>query len=387
MTPAARVGAAIEILDQWLAGTPAEKALTNWARRSRFAGSKDRAAIRDHVFDAIRCRRSFAAAGGAETGRALMIGKFRSEGADLSEIFSGIGHAPAPLSDDETAGAAKPVTQAEALDCPDWQWPLFVAALGADGAADALAVLQSRAPVMLRVNTARTNLSEARDMLASDGIVTRPVEQVKTALHVTDNERKISGSRAFLSGLVELQDAASQEAILHLGQLAGKDVLDYCAGGGGKALALAAQGATVTAHDIDARRMSDIPDRAQRAGVTISVAAHVAQSKRFDLVFCDAPCSGSGTWRRTPEAKWALTGDRLKTLCEMQDTVLSNAQTYVVPGGRLAYATCSVFREENENRVAQFLSRHPGWAVIDEMRLAPTALWDGFYLALLMRAA
>lgn len=384
MTPAARVSAAIEILDEWLAGTAAEKALTNWARRSRFAGSKDRAGIRDHVFDAIRRRRSFAALGGGLTGRGLMIGKFRSEGIDLAFVFNGVSHAPAPLSADELAPPPASPTRTETLDCPDWLWPLFVAALDEVGAADALTILQTRAPVTLRVNRALGTVTEAIERLASEGIVATPVEDVKTALHVTENARKISGSDAFLSGLVEPQDAASQLAILRLGDLAEQTVLDYCAGGGGKSLALAAQRASVTAHDIDARRMADIPVRAKRAGVNIHIAPQLIPSKGFDVVFCDAPCSGSGTWRRTPEAKWSLTSDRLTALCQMQDNVLDEAVGHVRPGGQLAYATCSVFRDENEDRIEDFLSRHPGWTLRDEMRLAPTKAWDGFYLALLV---
>ncbi|RYG92228.1 RsmB/NOP family class I SAM-dependent RNA methyltransferase [Loktanella sp. IMCC34160] len=383
MTPAARVSAAIEILDEWLAGTAAEKALTNWARRSRFAGSKDRAAIRDHVFDAIRCRRSFAALGGAETGRGLMIGKVRSEGIDLASVFTGEGHAPAPVTEVEDGAHRTPTDIAERLDSPDWLWPRFVTALGEEGAIAALSVLQTRAPVTVRVNTARGDIAQAMAELVAEGIGCVPVENVKTALHVIENERKMSASQAFISGLVELQDAASQAAVLRLGPLDGRSVLDYCAGGGGKSLALAAQGAQVTAHDIAPRRMADIPNRAARAGTRIDIVGDALGSRRFDIVFCDAPCSGSGTWRRTPEAKWALTEDRLADLCAMQDDVLDHAVRHVAPGGRLAYATCSVFRDENEDRVKGFLSRHRGWLLVDEMRLAPTKTWDGFYLALL----
>lgn len=385
MTPAARVSAAIEILDEWLAGTAAEKALTNWSRRSRFAGSKDRAAIRDHVFDAIRCRRSFAALGGAETGRGLMIGKFRSEGIDLASVFTGEGHAPAPVAEAEDGAHRTPTDTAERLDCPDWLWPRFVTALGEEGANTALSVMQTRAPVTVRVNMARGDIAQAMDQLAAQGIGSVPVENVKTALHIIENERKISSSQAFQSGLVELQDAASQAAVLRLGPLDGLSVLDYCAGGGGKSLALAALGAQVTAHDIAPRRMVDIPNRATRAGTRIDIAADTLASRSFDIVFCDAPCSGSGTWRRTPEAKWALTEDRLADLCTMQDDVLDHAVRHVAPGGRLAYATCSVFRDENEDRVKGFLSRNPGWHLVDEMRLAPTKTWDGFYLTLLER--
>ena len=149
MTPAARVQAAIDILDDILAGTPAEKALTGWARRSRFAGSKDRAAIRDHVFDALRRKRSYAAWGGAETGRGLMLGAVRAKGDDPAELFTGQGHAPLPVQPQETG--RPPRSDAERLDIPDWLWPILVRSLGEESEAAAMA-LQRRAPVHLRVN-------------------------------------------------------------------------------------------------------------------------------------------------------------------------------------------------------------------------------------------
>ena len=184
MTPAGRVAAAIEILDLWLGGEPAERALTNWARANRFAGSGDRAAIRDHVYDAIRCRRSFAAIGGAETGRGLMIGALRSAGADIEGIFTGQGHAPPPLSPEEIAAPPAIDDPLVRLDCPDWLAPRLRASLG-DDFAPAMRLLQSRAPVFLRVNIARTTREEARAALAAEGIATIPHSLSGTALEVT----------------------------------------------------------------------------------------------------------------------------------------------------------------------------------------------------------
>jgi len=386
VTPAARVAAAIEILDEILAGSPAEKALTNWARRSRFAGAKDRAAIRDHVFDALRCRRSFAALGGAETGRGLMIGELRAANTNLSEIFSGIGHAPAALSDAERATFRTPSEGGEALDMPDWIFALLVSQMGDAGAIETCSALRSRAPVWLRVAQSRASRETAIALLAADEIVARPHPYVKTALEVTDNARKVQSSAAYLDGFVELQDASSQAAILALpSPVPGATALDYCAGGGGKSLALADLGYAVDAHDIAPERMKDIPERATRAGAIINLmkSAHHIENK-YDLVFVDAPCSGSGTWRRTPEAKWALSPDRLRQLCQIQQEILTETAHLVRPGGHLAYATCSVLDAENDAQIAKFLAENQRFESIERLELRPGSQGDGFYLNLLM---
>ncbi len=383
MQPAARIAAAIELLDEILDGAPAERSLTAWARRSRFAGSKDRNAIRDYVYDALRCRRSFAALGGAETGRGLMIGALKAQGAMLGEMFTGTGHAPAPLSDAERARPSLDALPAAVrLDCPDWLYPIFEAELGTDTEA-ALSALRERAPIFLRVNLVKASVDQALNSLAQDEIEATRIEGVETALVVTANERRIRASQAFERGLVELQDASSQAAVLRLfGEGA---ALDYCAGGGGKALALAALGYDVTAHDIDANRMGDIPERSKRAGVTIDV-RHPDElgDGEYELVFVDAPCSGSGTWRRTPDAKWRLTPERLAELNKIQAEVIRSAAAYVAPLGRLAYATCSVLGCENDLIVDDFCA-NSRWQVIDKMKLNPSAMGDGFYLAILDR--
>ena len=382
MTPAARVAAAIEILDHWRAGTPVEKALTNWARRSRFAGSKDRAAIRDHVFDALRRARSTEALGGA-SGRGMMIGLLRQQAQDLDAIFNGAGHAPEPLTKGENSPPTMTSNQAERVDCQDWQLVLLSASVGPEKAQDIFSAQRERAPIFLRVNAQKTTLVNAQQSLSGDQIETRPHSDVQNALEVLTNARRIQISKAYSDGLVELQDASSQAAIERLGTVTGLRVLDYCAGGGGKSLALAALGAKVTAHDIDAKRMKDIPARAARAGVRIDVASSPNKVAAYDLVFVDAPCSGSGTYRRTPEAKWSLTPDRLSELCLTQERVLNQSRQFACTNGRIAYATCSVFSEENQKIVQNFLEQNPEWVLLDEMRRFPSNTGDGFYLAIM----
>lgn len=383
MTPGARVQAAIDCLGPILAGRPAEQVLTTWGRQSRFAGSGDRAAVRDHVYAALRRRRSSAWIGGGEGARAVMIGSLMQDGADLAALFSGQGHAPAPLMADEWQGdlaAAPPAVQA---DLPDWLWEMLLADHGPQAAGIA-AALRQRAPVWLRANLARGSRDSAAAALAAEGIATRPHPDVATALEVTGNAGKIQSSTAFARGLVELQDASSQAAVLRLPLGPGQRVLDYCAGGGGKALAIAAlTRGPVLAHDADPRRMADLPARAARAGAPIE---RVAQpSGAFDLVLADAPCSGSGTWRRTPDAKARLTPAGLGDLVALQAAILARAAGLVAPGGVLAYATCSVLSAENDSQIKDFRGRHPGWQVEDRMQRLPDALGDGFYLAVLRR--
>lgn len=388
MTPAARLAAAIAILEQVREGAPAERALTNWGRASRFAGSGDRAAVRDHVFDVLRCRGSFAALGGGESGRALVLGLARAQGLAVAALFTGEGHAPAPLSAQEAARLAQPLPDEGALadlDWPDWLRPQLQADLGAAYAAVS-ARMRARAPVFLRVNLARGDRAAAQAALALEGIATRPHPLAETALEVTGGARRVQASAAYRDGLVELQDAASQAAIAQVPVAAGMRVLDYCAGGGGKALALAARApkARIEAHDIDPGRMRDIPVRAARAGARISTVAPGRLGRDYDLVLVDAPCSGSGTWRRTPEAKWRLTPERLAELCTLQAQILRAATARVAPGGRLLYMTCSLLDAENAAQVEAFV-RETGWQVAEQRRFTPLDGGDGFFAAQLER--
>jgi 16S rRNA (cytosine967-C5)-methyltransferase len=384
MTPGARVAAAIEILNTMSDGLPAEQALTRWGRGNRFAGSKDRAAIRDHVFDVLRQRKTAIHLGGGESGRALMIGILRAQEADLDSLFNGVGHAPQPLTDAEQ----EPSTDADDVtrwNLPDWLLPQFKASLGTRAKAVAFA-LQARAPITLRVNTGKTTPSAAAVALAEQGVETRVNPLAETALTVTDGERKIRNSDRYLEGFVELQDASSQAVVAAMPR-AGR-ILDYCAGGGGKSLALAVDpAAQVTAHDIDPRRMQDLPARAARAGCSIRQIEtdDLQKEAPFDVVLCDAPCSGSGAWRRSPEGKWTLSASRLEELTQLQDSILDAAIALTAKNGCLVYATCSVLACENEDRINAFLERHPDWALGFQKRFDANDDGDGFFTAHLRR--
>lgn len=387
MTPAARVQTAAELLDAVLAGQAAEQALTRWARASRYAGSKDRAAVRDLVFEALRRKRSLACLGGAETGRGLMLGLLCANGDDPEAVFIGGAYGPAPLEPGELAAGAAPESEGARLDMPDWLLPHLRASLG-DALEDVAEALRHRAPAFLRVNSKKTDRAGAISVLAEDGIHTTLHPTVETALLVTDGSRRLTNARAYRDGLVELQDASSQAAVLGLALKDGDRVLDYCAGGGGKTLAMAGRaGARFFAHDAMPERMRDLAPRAARAGVEVRQLerADLQGFAPFDLVLCDVPCSGSGTWRRAPEAKWRLTPDDLRGLNDTQDKILDAAASLVAPDGVLAYATCSILDQENEDRVKAFLHRFPDWRVLSRQRWLPNAQGDGFFIAQLTR--
>lgn len=384
MTPGARASAAIEVLDRVLAGAAVEQVLTNWARAARYAGSSDRAEIRDIVFQCLRCRASYAAMGGGMTGRGLVSGFVRSLPEDQRPIyFTGGPHDPA-RPDPMTEAGRDPVG-AEIHDIPAWLEGPLRASLG-DAFGPVMSAMKTRAPVFLRVNPAKTGRARAMDLLAADGIMTRACRDAPLALEVGSGERKIKTSKAFLTGLVELQDLSSQAVVAALPLQDGMRVLDHCAGGGGKTLAMAGQAkVTLFAHDIAPRRMADLPARAGRAGVKVTLTDAPEAGAPYDLVLVDAPCSGSGSWRRDPEGKWALTPDRLAELTRIQAEILDRAASMVAPGRWLAYATCSFLRAENMDQVQAFLARTGGWSVETHRSLTPLSHSDGFFVALLRR--
>jgi 16S rRNA (cytosine967-C5)-methyltransferase len=389
MTPGARLSAAIEMLDASLAGEPAERALTRWARASRFAGSKDRAAVRDLVFDALRRRRSLAWMGGGETGRAMVLAQAASAGEDLDALLTGTGFDPAPLLAAERAALrpdAEDAPDPVRLDYPDFLDADLRAALGPDFE-PVLRAMQARAPVDLRVNTLKTNAGAVAVVLARDGVEARPHPLARNALRVESNPRAVNASRAYSQGMVELQDVSSQFVAEHAGARPGMCVLDYCAGGGGKTLALAAemQGrGRLLAWDANPRRMADLPARAGRAGASVSIlgADDLARlGPACDLVLVDAPCTGTGAWRRKPEGKWRLTPAELGRYPALQDTILDAAGAHVKPGGLLVYATCSLLACENEDRARAFAERNPDWRGLCTRRLGPLEGGDGFFMA------
>ncbi len=411
MTPAARLSAAIELLDRWTASDEGmDRLLARWGRESRYAGSKDRAAISDIVYDCLRKKRSLAALGGGPSGRAIVAAHAMLNGGDLDALFSGARYAPAPLNAAErSALAATPAMKdTERLDIPDWLEAPLRDSLG-DEFASVLAALWERAPLDLRVNALKTEVSEAQQALEAEGIETCPGPFSPWCLRVVEGARKVARSSAYQDGLIEIQDAASQAVARLSGARPLTTVIDLCAGGGGKTLALAAemQGmGRLIAHDVAARRMKDLPDRAARAGVIPDLVATSdldTLEGATDMVLVDAPCSGSGAWRRNPDAKWRLTPSRIDALIQAQAEALDMGARLVKPGGTLLYATCSILWEENEAAAKAFLARALDFTIaplpmenLSDPNLAPATglglrlppradLGDGFYVAAFKR--
>lgn len=357
MTPAARVQAAIEILDLVIQsasddGPPADAIVTRYFRTRRYAGSKDRRAVRELVFRAIR-----RTAGQPHSGRAAILG-LAEDDAGLLDLF-GEPRGPEPAIDGEMASPAGIV--------PDWLVPeLSPLVIPAHWPS-----LLERAPLDLRVNSARTTREE---MLAAfpDSV---PTPFSPWGLRLPPNSR-IDESEAYRSGLVEVQDEGSQLIALACDPRADQRILDLCAGAGGKSLALAAAapGAALLATDANRSRLSKLVPRADRAGASIETRllnppnelAELEDWRRAcDIVLVDAPCSGSGTWRRNPEARWRLTPDRLDRVISLQRHLLDLAADLVRPGGALVYAVCSILASEGSRQIAAFLGARSGWTAQD----------------------
>jgi len=392
MTPSARVQAAIEILDLVVKaargkGAPADRILAEWFRGHRFAGSKDKRAIREHVYAVIRACGPVPA-----SGRAAMLRRAETD-PEIAALFDGSQYGPTPVSPREEP--------ADGGIAPDWLEDRLIAA---DVTEEMAQSLLERAPLDLRVN----NLKVTRDM------VNIPVDKLFTA--APQGLRVPSGSQveswdAYLAGEIEIQDSGSQLAALAVVAQPGETVIDLCAGAGGKTLALAAameNSGTLLACDTDRGRLSRLPDRAGRAGVTIAQSllldpGHEAEALaewhgKADAVLVDAPCSGTGTWRRNPEARWRLDPAELARLTQLQARLFALAATLVRPGGRVCYVTCSLLDEEGAKQVDAFLGAHPGWQSRDpglplgEKRGAGLRLdpyhhgTDGFFVALVTNA-
>jgi 16S rRNA (cytosine967-C5)-methyltransferase len=384
MTPAARLQAAIDIL-AGLEGTqqPADRYLKDFFRARRYAGAKDRRAISERVFDILRHRARFAHRMGDAAPRALAIAALLAEGDDPAALFSG-GYGPAPLTDAERAAIAKappPPPPHVAGEYPQWLAPSLEASFGAH-LAEEMAALQARAPVDLRVNTLKAARPQVLAALQAQGFAAAPTPYSPIGIRLPPGEggAALATSPLFLSGAFEFQDEAAQIAALLAGAAPGMRVLDLAAGAGGKALAMAAamdNRGEILAFDDSPARLAPLAERAARAGASCITLAQgrggpLWGNGQFDLVFLDAPCSGTGTWRRQPELRWRLTPQRLADLTGIQDRLLDEAARHTKRGGRLVYATCSLLPDENEERVAAFLARTPGFR-----RLAAAAAWPG----------
>jgi 16S rRNA (cytosine967-C5)-methyltransferase len=391
MTPSARLAAAIEVfaaIEQ--ERRPAADTLKAWGLTHRFAGSGDRAAIAGLVYDALRRRASSAFLMGAETPRAVLLGMLKRERGlstdAIAALADGSRYAPDALSEEERArldtatldGAPPHV----AGDYPQWLDAYLARAFGEERAQEG-AALASRAPLDLRVNTLKGERDKAAVLLAD--LKAEPTHWspwgLRIRLAADAKSPAIHAEPAFLKGLVEVQDEGSQLAALFSGAQSNEQVVDLCAGAGGKTLALAAMMANkgqIYATDDDKRRLAPIHERLKRAGAR-NIQVRTPKSiggelddlhGRVDLVLIDAPCTGTGVWRRNPDAKWRMRPGALEQRLKEQAEVLERAVPLLKPGGRIAYVTCSVLDEENGAQVRGFLARHADFAVVPPAEVA-----------------
>ncbi len=355
MTPAARVEAAIELLDSIIVsargkGAPADRIIADYFRARRYAGSKDRRAVRDLVYRAIRLCGPVPA-----HGRAAMLAVAGQDEA-VAALFDGSPHGPAPRAEGEEG--------ANTGLAPKW---LAAALRASDLGGREIAALLGRAPLDVRVNALKADRADLA------------LPETGEALASAQGLRFASGTAveqwdAYGEGLIEVQDLGSQLIVEALPIAAGDTIIDLCAGGGGKTLAIAARlgnAASIVAADTDKRRLGNLAPRAARAGAAVDHTVLLDPGREMrslhpwankaDHVLIDAPCSGSGTWRRSPEGRWRLDPAELARLNALQDHVLDLAAQLVRSGGSIAFVTCSVLDAEGADRVAAFLERHPGW--------------------------
>jgi 16S rRNA (cytosine967-C5)-methyltransferase len=433
MTPAARLSAAIDVLaDIEARRRPAVDALKDWGLAHRFAGSSDRAAIAGLVYDTMRRKSSSAWLMGEASPRAALVGMLhRERGLGVEEIAalcSGTRFAPVPLSDAEKAAlAGDALKNAPAYvlgDYPDWLDPHFSRVFSEERAAEG-AALASRAPLDLRVNTLKSEREEVAPKLAHLGAApTRwSPNGLRIKLAADSKSPAVHAEPAFLKGAIEIQDEGSQLAALFAGARPGEQVVDLAAGAGGKTLALAAvmdNRGQLYATDIDKRQLAPIHERITRADArNIQVRTPRGDADvlsdlagRVDLVVIDAPCTGTGAWRRNPDAKWRVRPGALAERVKQQEVLLDRGAALLKPNGRIAYITCSVLAEENTDQIRNFLSRHGGFSPVspsdfiaatlgeramlfaDAARVSEqgvlmtprTTDTDGFYVAVLSRA-
>ena len=371
MTPSARVQAAIEVLDEVIAsarddGPPADSIVSHYFKARRYAGSKDRRAVRELVFRAIRL-----VGERPDSGRAAMLA-LAGDDPEIAGLFDGSAHGPQPIREDEPRAPPRLL--------PAWLESELSPLVGAE---EWPALLQ-RAPLDVRANVARIS---RQDLLGrfENGLPT-PLSPWGIRL---PGESRVDQHPAFAEGLFEVQDEGSQLIAFACEPQSGQRIVDLCAGAGGKALALAAATANqaeILACDTNRARLSKLPPRAERAAASIAMrlldgGREAAQLEDWqsgaDLVLVDAPCSGSGTWRRNPEGRWRLTPERLAKVAALQARLLDIAAPLVRPGGTLVYAVCSILRRESAAQAAAFLGRHSGWAVQDALATVGRKDGDG----------
>lgn len=430
MRPAGRLQAAIDILEEIRSRhRPASQALAEWGRTHRFAGSGDRAAIGNLVYDALRRKASIAARMGGESPRALALGAmvfaWGESAQSVDALCDGSKFAPTSLSDAERKGLAGTLADDAPPwiggDYPEWLHASLERVFGDRTAAEG-AGLAHRAPVDLRSNTLKADRDKVLKTLDKKSLEKTPLSPVGLRVEPPVGPGRSPNLEADVShgkGWFEIQDEGSQIAALLACAAPGQQVLDLCAGSGGKTLALAAameNRGQIHAYDADAVRFRPIVERLKRAGARNVQLLRAGDTEalnhlagKMDVVLVDAPCTGSGVWRRRPDAKWRLRPEALERRRQEQKQVLEQGAPLVKPGGQLVYVTCSILPEENRDQVDAFLENHPDFTLTpfgdvwpqalggdapvsadgrgDTLLLTPASHGtDGFFIAIMRRA-
>jgi 16S rRNA (cytosine967-C5)-methyltransferase len=381
-----RLSATIEVLaDVETRHRPVAEALKAWGLNNRFAGAGDRAAIGNIVYDALRKRASHAYAMGSDSPRALVLAvavfDWGATPEELNDMFAADTHAPEVLSADEVLrlSAADPLEDAPEhvrADFPEWAVPSLKLSLGAFWRDEGRA-MAGRPALDLRVNTLKSDRERVLKSLERVGAVAAEISPVGVRIAAGERDSRtpnVQADEGYLKGWFEVQDQGSQIVALLAGATQGEQVLDLCAGAGGKTLAMAAamrNSGQIFAYDSDRHRLAPIYDRLKRNGVrNVQVRAPGPGvlddlAGKMDRVVIDAPCTGAGTWRRQPHAKWKLTAQQLAQRVGEQAAILADGARFVKPGGTLAYITCSVLHEENGGQIAAFRAAHPEFAPVD----------------------
>jgi 16S rRNA (cytosine967-C5)-methyltransferase len=421
MTPAGQLAAAIDLLAEIETDRrPADAIAQHFFRNRRFIGAGDRREVSSLVWGVLRARRHLGWwLGAPETPRLLLAVQALFTGMTLHKIgmaFTAGRYGPPPLTPEETIILEKfagrtlehpNMPDAVKYEIPDWILPRLESLYGPALPAE-MAALAQPAPLDLRINALRTTREAAIAALAREGLIAMPTPYSPWGLRLAARQSVTQGP-AFQEGLVEIQDEGSQLIALLVDAKPGMRVVDYCAGAGGKTLAIAmtmANKGHIVACDVSRPRLEGAVKRLRRAGVH-NVESHLLepgdkwtkrQAQKFDRVLVDAPCTGTGTWRRNPDARLRLTEADLAELTAKQAMILDQAQKLTKPGGKLVYATCSLLNDENEAQVESFLARYPDFTLSAvetpaalagrTMRLSPRANGtDGFFAAIMVRKA
>ncbi len=427
MKPAAQIQASIELMDEVLkTGSPADRIMANYFRSHRYIGSKDKAAISEHLYTVLRNRLSYEylldQVDIDVSSRGLVAVMLLQQEKTVTDYFNGDTYSPPRFSSaaleklasiEITALDTAPVNVK--LNVPAWIEPKLIDALG-ERYEDEMRASNLRAATDIRTNTIKGDRAALKEVLADEGYETEDSTLSPWGLRFKSRVG-LFGLKSFNNGLYEVQDEGSQVLALMSQAKPGDKVYDFCAGAGGKTLALAAMmenKGSVFASDVHTKRLDNLSKRAKRAGAH-NIRTHVLSSEsdkwvkhqraRADIVLIDAPCSGTGTWRRSPDSRWNLKQENLDNLVELQQRILISSSRLVKPGGRLLYATCSLLKEENEDQVASFLAANSDFFAADielpetlslnqqridhranQLRLFPgLSETDGFFLAVLQR--